>query len=97
MARAGGYPLVETAFLEMARPSLAEAIESLAARGASQIVIVPYFLVMGVHLQEDLPQLALDLARRHERLNIRVAQPLDGHPALLQIVLDRISEALAGD
>lgn len=88
LAAAGDY-LVETAFLDPVRPSLDDAIAALAARGAAEIVVIPYFLTMGLHLQRDLPRIVSDAARIHKNVRVRIAPPLDGHPALVEILLDR--------
>ncbi len=47
--------MVEAAFLELGRPSLEEAADLLVARGVRQIVVIPYFLTPGTHLERDLP------------------------------------------
>ena len=87
--------LVETAFLELGQPDLAGAVERLVLRGAARIIVIPYFLTLGTHLQRDLPRLAAEAARRYQNVAIQVTSPLDGHPALLQALLDRASEASA--
>jgi len=89
-----GFDLVEAAFLEQGRPDLAGALEAAVARGAKRVVIVPYFLTLGIHLQRDLPNIVSGLARIHKGVEIRVAQPLDGHPALVEILKQRAHEAL---
>lgn len=89
-AAEGGWGLYETAFLE-ARPGLGEAVASLAAAGASEVIVIPYFLTLGVHLRRDLPKLVEDLSREHG-LAIRVAPPLDGHPQLSRMLVDRARE-----
>jgi len=86
-AAEGAWGLYETAFLEAA-PLLDEAVGSLVSRGAAEILVLPYFLTLGIHLQRDLPKLVEDLARRHN-IPIRVADPLDGHPELSRILVDR--------
>lgn len=96
MARHGGFEMVETAFLEQAPPDLAQAVERLTARGASRIVVIPYFLTLGSHLQEDLPRLVEEAARRHPDVAVSVTPPLDGHPSLVRILLDRAREAVGG-
>ncbi|MCL6650618.1 MAG: pyridoxine 5'-phosphate synthase [Chloroflexi bacterium] len=74
MAEAGGFELVETAFLELARPDLNEAVGRLRARGAGRIVVVPYFLTLGIHLQRDLPVRIEELRRRlTTRMNLEAA------------------------
>jgi sirohydrochlorin ferrochelatase len=72
---------VETAFLE-AQPGLAEAVARLAGSGATRILVVPYFLTLGIHLQRDLPAIVEQLAQAHQNVEIRITPPLDGHPAL---------------
>ncbi len=94
MAVDGGYELVETAFLEMAKPDLAEAVARLVARGAKRLVVIPYFLTLGIHLRRDLPRIVADLAGVHEGLRIDVTEPLDGHPSLVGILLERAQAAL---
>jgi sirohydrochlorin ferrochelatase len=94
LARAGRFPHVEPAFLELGEPDLAGAVATLAARGVERIVVIPYFLTLGVHLERDLPQLVAALAASHPGIAIRVTPPLEGHPALLEILLDRCSEVL---
>jgi sirohydrochlorin ferrochelatase len=92
LARAGSFPHVEPAFLELGQPDLAGAVDILAARGVDRILVVPYFLTLGIHLERDLPQLVAGLTASHPGIAIRVTPPLEGHRALLQILLDRCGE-----
>ena len=94
MARKGGYDLAVAAFLDIGKPDLLEAVRLLAAAGASRIVVVPYFLAVGTHIQRDLPRLVRDVAEVHPGVEIVVTEPLDGHPALPGILLDRARAAL---
>ena len=88
-AAEGAWELFETAFLEAA-PYLFDAVRSLTASGADEILVLPYFLTLGIHLQRDLPKLVDDLSREYG-VPIRVAEPLDGHPELSRILVDRAS------
>ncbi|HWB85174.1 MAG TPA: CbiX/SirB N-terminal domain-containing protein [Bryobacteraceae bacterium] len=94
-ARAGKCPQVETAFLELGEPDLDGAVAALAARGVKRILVIPYFLTLGIHLERDLPGIVARLSGIHPNVEIRVTPPLDGHPALVQILLDRSRAALA--
>jgi len=89
-ASEGHWDLYETAFLEAA-PRLADAVAKLTASGADQILVLPYFLTLGIHLQRDLPKLVDDLSRAHG-ISIRVAPPLDGHPELSRILVGRAAQ-----
>jgi sirohydrochlorin ferrochelatase len=92
---ASGQHVVEPAFLELGVPDLAGATRKLVSRGAKRIVVIPYFLTLGTHMQRDLPRLARDASSANGDIEIQVTSPLDGHPALVQALLDRASEALA--
>lgn len=94
VARAGGFELAGVAFLETYLPGLDETVARLADQGAARVLVVPYFLTLGLHLQRDLPRIVEDVARVHAGVEVRVTPPLDGHPALAGIVLDRARAAL---
>jgi len=87
----GGYQAVETAFLEGGKPDLRGAVDALSARGVENIVVIPYFLTLGLHLQRDLPRLIREIESADPRLSIAVTAPLDGHPAMIDALLDRAS------
>ena len=95
LAAAGRFEAVETAFLELGEPSLEGAVEALVARGVHDILVVPYFLTLGIHLERDMPSLIKRIASRIGHVRIRAAAPLDGHPALIEALLDRIQGGLA--
>lgn len=92
MAERSGH-VVETAFLEGGRPDLAGGIARLVERGASRVVVLPYFLTLGLHLQRDLPRIVAGLKNIYVDVEIDVAPPLDGHPALVRALLDRATES----
>jgi len=94
LARARPFETVEAAFLELGQPDLAGAIQHLAASGARRILILPYFLTLGLHLERDLPALVETISKSYQGVAIRVASPLDGHPALVRILEDRARAAL---
>jgi len=87
-AAEGAWGLYETAFLEAA-PLLEEAVQNLAAAGADEIVVLPYFLTLGIHLQRDLPAIVSRIAAACPNIQISVTAPLDGHPGLASVLADR--------
>jgi len=94
LAELGSFRHVEPAFLELGQPDLAGAVERLAQQGVLCIVVIPYFLTLGIHLERDLPKIVAALAAAHPRIDIRVTSPLEGHPALVPILLERANQAL---
>jgi len=94
MAALGGYEIFETAFLDAAQPDLREAVARLVPQGVTRIIVLPYFLTLGIHLKRDLPRIVDELLGIHTGVEIIVTEPLDGHPALKEILLDRAQKAL---
>jgi sirohydrochlorin ferrochelatase len=88
-----GNHAVQAGFLELADPDLPGAVDILIGRGADLIIVIPYFLTMGRHVERDLPKIVGDIARTRGGIAIEVTPPLDGHPALIDILRDRAREA----
>jgi sirohydrochlorin cobaltochelatase len=88
-SRQAGMPVYRTAFLELADPTLADAVADLAAEGVRRVLVTPYFLTMGRHLTEDLPRLMAAIRSAHPELRLEASAPLDGHPDLAGILADR--------
>ena len=93
MGRRGGYAAVETAFLESGKPDLRGAVDILTGCGLTHIIVIPYFLTLGMHLQRDLPRLVEQIRLVHPAVEIQITPPLDGHPAMLDALLGRAREA----
>ena len=95
LARSGPYQHVVAAFLELGQPDLETAAMELSKRGVRRLVIIPYFLTLGMHLERDLPRIVERISNNLSQLEISVSPPLDGHPGLLQVLMDRAREALS--
>jgi sirohydrochlorin cobaltochelatase len=63
-------------FLELMRPTFAEAVDSLVARGVSVLTVVPVFMAAGSHVNKDLPLMAAEAMERHPGLRIELAPPV---------------------
>jgi sirohydrochlorin ferrochelatase len=88
LGKAGGFR-VEAAFLELGTPDLAGAAARLVEAGVDSITVVPYFLTLGLHMERDLPPLIDVISRTYKGLPIAVTSSLDGHPGMVEILLDR--------
>src|SRR3954468_3615653 len=87
LARAGQFK-VEAAFLELGQPDLEGAAARLVAAEVDSITVIPYFLTLGLHMERDLPPLMEKISNQYNGLPIAVTLPLDGHPALVQVLFD---------
>jgi sirohydrochlorin ferrochelatase len=90
----GPYRYVRAAFLELAQPDLATAITQAAEAGLRRVIVIPYFLTLGIHLRRDLPKLLAAEKAKHRGLEIEVGEPLEGHPLMPSIILELVQEAL---
>jgi sirohydrochlorin cobaltochelatase len=80
--------LVELAFLEMMQPSLEEAVTTLAASGANQIVIVPVFFGQGGHLRNDFPVLLATCQAKFPKITLNATPAVGEDLAVLQAIVD---------
>ena len=59
------YEFVEHCFLEIASPSLTEAVEHVIENGATHIAVFPYFLNSGNHMLRDIPEIVDRLTNQY--------------------------------
>jgi len=91
-----GYEFAETAFVSLARPSVAEGLERCRRLGARTVVVARYFLFPGV-LPDRVAAQAAAYARAHPGLDIRCADVLGDCDEIAALVAERYREALDGD
>lgn len=89
------YPIVEVSFREMHLPSIQQGIDSCVAQGAERILLLPYFLFVGAHVQEDLPEEMAMARERYPNVEFAMGSHLGVHRKLAEIVSERIGQGLA--
>jgi sirohydrochlorin ferrochelatase len=78
---------VYVAHMELAKPSIQQAIESCAADGIESLIVHPFFLVPGLHAAEDVPRLVEAAALAHPRLRVRVTDPTGSVAGIADLIL----------
>ncbi|WP_418790318.1 sirohydrochlorin chelatase [Phosphitispora sp. TUW77] len=86
------YDIVEIASLQFNQPDLPEAIKKVVDAGADKIIIVPFFLYKGVHMQEDIPEVLEGEKAKYPGLEIVMTNHLGTDRRLVEIIIDRIEE-----
>jgi len=86
LSRGTRWAGVEVAFATQG-PSVPEAVERLKARGATRLMIAPWFLAHG--------RITDGIAAYAARAGIAMAEPLGAHRLVAATVLDRVEAALA--
>jgi sirohydrochlorin cobaltochelatase len=92
--RAAGVP-VGGGFIELARPPLVEAVDTLVRRGHRSFVAVPLVLVAAGHAKGDIPAALARERRRHPGISVSYGRPLGPHPTVLALLERRIDGLVA--
>ncbi len=90
-----GFALVETCSMQMLGPRFADALEKCVRGGARRVIVIPYFLHVGVHMREDIPELLREELRRHSGVGIEIilGKNLGYDESLADLVVRRIEES----
>lgn len=86
--------LIETAYMEFCHLNIAEGLDSLVAKGADDIRVVPYFLFSGIHIREDIPEELEKYRKNHPQIQLSMGRTLGADERLAEILSDRVREAL---
>lgn len=86
---------VELGFLELAAPTIHEAVARLAARGCREVMAAPLLLFTAGHALRDVPE-ALAAAVAAVGMRAFQAAALGLHPAIVALSRTRRAEALVG-
>lgn len=89
---AGTFDSVACAFLELAAPSIPEGIETCIAAGATEVVVLPYFLAAGNHVAHDIPALVDEKRRRHPQVGISLAPYVGAATEMRKLILSVAGE-----
>ncbi len=84
---------VEPAFVSLARPSVAEALERCRQLGARRIAVVPYFLCTGL-LVERIGEQARDWAAAHPDVEVALGRHMGLDERIVSLLWSRYDETL---
>lgn len=84
------YEIVEPAHMELCEPSIATAYDRCVARGATYVVVCPFFLGPGKHWTSDIPRLAAEAAAQHPGTRYHVTMPLGIDDLILDLIEKRV-------
>jgi sirohydrochlorin ferrochelatase len=84
---------VRIAHRELSEPSLEQVVRALVAEGSLRIVVLPYFLHLGVHVQKDLPEQLDALKKEYPSVELVLAEHLGYDERLVDMLFDRFVSA----
>jgi sirohydrochlorin ferrochelatase len=83
---------VRFGYLEIAGPSFESELEK-AAKTFDHVGVLPLFLFEGSHLKKDIPEILQKVQKNHPQTRLRLGPPLGTHPAMADLVLERLQAA----
>jgi sirohydrochlorin ferrochelatase len=86
LAEHSDFDSVECAFLELAQPDIPSGVERCIKAGADSIVVVPYFLAAGTHVQEDIPQAIAEAQARYPECDMQITPHIGAATMMSELV-----------
>lgn len=89
----GVSAMVETCYMERLGPHFPETFEKCVKMGATEIVLIPYFLHLGLHTRTDIPAMMKNEARKYPHVKVVFGKNLGYDELLVKLVIKRIGES----
>jgi precorrin-8X/cobalt-precorrin-8 methylmutase len=98
LRKRAAFKTIEISFMIRNKPTISEAIESLAKKDVSKIVLIPAFLAPGVHTTREIPEL-IELKEKEPWLKERgielvYGEPLGADERIAEIIEEKALKAL---
>jgi sirohydrochlorin ferrochelatase len=89
------YGIVEPAHMELAEPSIATAYAKCVERGATRIIVSPFFLGPGKHWTQDIPRLTADVAEQFPGTRYHISPTLGIDDLILELLEKRVDGCIS--
>jgi len=85
----------EISFLELSEPLIEEGFKRCVERGATEINVVPLFLLAAGHIKQDIPLALAGLQASFPDVQVTVREPFGVQGKILDAVADLVSESVS--
>lgn len=89
LAKACPHAELSFGYVELAKPSLQEALRTAAGR-SSRVVVIPLFLFAAGHVKNDIPLVLASARREFPQVEFIASPPMGVHPTLVQELRRRL-------
>jgi sirohydrochlorin ferrochelatase len=90
----GEHEMVVICHMSRGGPFFPEALKKCVDGGAVKIVLIPYFLHMGLHMRLDVPEMMREEAGRYPTVKVVFGKSLGYDERLVDLVAQRIGESM---
>jgi sirohydrochlorin ferrochelatase len=83
-------PIQELSFLELTEPLIEEGFEKCVEQGATEIDVVPLFLLAAGHIKRDIPSALSPLMAKYPTIPVKIKNPF----GVQEVILDGVAELI---
>lgn len=84
----------QISFLELTKPDIEEGFLRCVERGATEITVVPLFLLAAGHIKEDIPQALTSLCKRYPNINVNMRDPFGVQGKILDGIAEMVRKTV---
>ncbi|WP_026585256.1 sirohydrochlorin chelatase [Bacillus sp. J33] len=83
-------PIQQLCFLELTEPDIEEGFKRCVEQGATEISIVPLFLLAAGHIKQDIPEALAPLKYKYPHINVIMADPFGVQDRILNAISEMV-------
>jgi len=83
----GGWDTVSVGYLNYSEPTFAQSVAECAASGATDVLVLPFFLVPGFFVTKSLPEQLATARAAHPEMTFTVAEAIGFDPGLADALI----------
>nr|WP_205825385.1 sirohydrochlorin chelatase [Bacillus sp. RO1] len=87
-------PIQEISFLELTEPYIPEGFERCVAKGATEITVVPIFLLTAGHIKEDIPEALEPLRVKYPQVSVEIAPAFGVQERIVEAISELVRSAV---
>lgn len=80
---------VDGCFMEISKPYIPAKIDEMYKTGVRDFTILPYFLIPGIHIKEDIPEILQEAKDKYGDITVALADPIGFHDKLIEVLVER--------
>ena len=88
------YDLVDTCYMSRLGPHFPETLAACVEKGATEVVVIPYFLNVGLHIQLDIPEMMQHEAVKYPHVRMIYGRQLGYDDRFVDVLKKRIDESM---
>lgn len=93
LRQSGGYGIIETCYMSRLGVRFPEIFAKCVQQGAKKVILIPYFLHLGLHMRLDIPTMMKKEATKYPSVELVFGKNLGFDELLVSLVRKRIEES----